>query len=58
VFILVSDVAWQAVGLIAAGSVIGGLLGAKVGRKLPSPVLRGVVVLVGVIAIMKLVVFD
>ena len=41
VFILVSHVAWQAAGLIAAGSIIGGQVGATVGRRLPPPVFRG-----------------
>ena len=55
VFIVVSDVAWAAAGLIAAGSVIGGQLGATVGRRLPSPVLRGFVAVVGLVAIVTLV---
>jgi uncharacterized membrane protein YfcA len=42
------------VGLIAAGSVLGGVLGARVGRWLPAPVLRGVIVLVGVVAVVRL----
>lgn len=54
VFIAVSDVAWVAAGLVAAGAVVGGLLGSTVGRKLPSPVLRGFVATVGVIAIWQL----
>ena len=54
VFVLVADVAWAAAGLIAVGSVVGGLLGATVGRRVPSPVLRGLIVLVGVIAIVKI----
>jgi uncharacterized membrane protein YfcA len=58
VFIIVSDVAWEAAGIIAAGSILGGMLGASVGRRLPPPALRGVVALVGVIAIAKLVFID
>jgi uncharacterized membrane protein YfcA len=58
VFILISSVAWEAVAAIAVGSVIGGQLGAVVGRRLAPPVLRGFVVLVGVVAIAKLVVFS
>jgi uncharacterized membrane protein YfcA len=54
VFIAVTDVAWQAAGLIAAGSVVGGQLGALIGRRVPQPVLRGLVVLVGVVAIVQL----
>ncbi len=55
VFILVAEVAWAAAGLIAAGSIIGGQLGATVGRRLPSPMLRGFVAVVGVVAIIDLV---
>lgn len=54
VFIAVTSVAWLAAGLIAAGSIIGGQLGSTVGRRLPAPVFRGIVVLVGVVAIAKL----
>jgi uncharacterized membrane protein YfcA len=54
VFVAVSDVAWAAAGLIAVGSVIGGQIGASVGRRVPPPVLRGLIVVVGVIAIVKI----
>ena len=57
VFIAVSDVSWAAAGLIAVGSVIGGQLGATVGRRLPAPVFRGFVVVVGIVVVVKLVVF-
>ena len=33
------------------GSVIGGQVGATVGRRLPAPVLRAVIVVVGVVAL-------
>jgi uncharacterized protein len=46
---------WLIVLLIAVGSTIGGLLGAGLGRRLPAPVLRGVIVLVGLVAIVRLV---
>ena len=58
VFIAISDVAWSAAGLIAAGSVVGGQLGATLGRRLPAPVFRAFVACVGVAAIVKLVVLD
>ncbi|GGK80084.1 UPF0721 transmembrane protein [Planomonospora parontospora subsp. parontospora] len=54
-FVLVAEVDWRAVALVAAGAAIGGFLGAKVGRKLPAPVLRVFIVCVGVAAIVKLV---
>jgi uncharacterized protein len=55
VFVFVSHVAWLAVALIAAGSVMGGQLGARVGRRLPAWLLRAVVALVGIVAIVDLV---
>lgn len=47
-FIVVADVDWMIVALIAVGSVVGGIIGAFVGRRLPAPVLRAVIVVVGV----------
>ncbi|MBE1532205.1 sulfite exporter TauE/SafE family protein [Actinomadura algeriensis] len=54
---IVSDtvIDWWAVLMIALGSTVGGLLGAKVGRRIPPPVLRGVIVVVGLVAIVNLV---
>jgi uncharacterized membrane protein YfcA len=46
---------WFVVLLIAAGSLLGGLAGARVGRRLPAPVLRGLIVLVGLVAIVRLI---
>jgi hypothetical protein len=56
VFVVFAHVAWLAVLLIAVGSSIGGLIGARVGRKLPPMVLRGVIVVVGLVAIAKLLI--
>ncbi|MBT2388025.1 sulfite exporter TauE/SafE family protein [Streptomyces sp. ISL-1] len=50
VFIAATDVDWTAAGVIALGSTLGGLLGARVGRRMPPTVLRGVIVAVGVTA--------
>lgn len=50
------NVNWAVAGLIAAGSVIGGQIGATVGRKLPPNVLRGVIVVVGIIAVVTFLV--
>jgi hypothetical protein len=47
---------WVAAGLIAVGSIAGGVLGARIGRRLPPNVLRGVIVVVGVAAMVKLLV--
>jgi uncharacterized membrane protein YfcA len=51
IFIFVADVDWAVAGLIAVGSVIGGQLGATVGRRLPASILRAVIVLVGLVAV-------
>jgi uncharacterized protein len=53
-FVFIAPVNWRVVLLIALGSALGGFLGASVGRRLPPLALRGVIVLVGVIAIVKL----
>ena len=56
VFILVAeDVSWLAAGLIAVGSVIGGQIGATVGRRLPPLALRLVIVAVGLVAVASFV---
>ena len=51
VFIAVADVDWRIAGLIAVGSVIGGQVGATVGRRLPPLGLRLVIVTVGLVAV-------
>ena len=54
IFVAVADINWVAAGLIAAGSALGGLLGSGVARRLPAVVLRGTVVVVGLIAVVAL----
>lgn len=54
VFVFVAPVSWPVVGLVALGAVLGGLLGARIGRRLPPIVLRGVIVVVGVAALVQL----
>ncbi len=56
VFIAFSHIAWGAAGLIAAGSIIGGQIGARVGRRLPPWGLRLLIVCVGTVALTKLLV--
>ncbi|HEX6597416.1 MAG TPA: sulfite exporter TauE/SafE family protein [Acidimicrobiales bacterium] len=55
-FIVAADVAWEAAGLLAAGAVVGGQVGAKVGRRIPAPWLRAVIVVVGTIVAVKLLI--
>src|ERR1700712_263446 len=50
VFTATTHIDWVAAGLIAAGSILGGLLGAKIGRKLSPTVLRATIVVVGIAA--------
>ncbi|MCW2494725.1 sulfite exporter TauE/SafE family protein [Jatrophihabitans sp.] len=54
VFVISSHIDWSVAGLIAAGSILGGVLGAKIGRRLSPAALRGLIVVVGVLAILKL----
>jgi uncharacterized membrane protein YfcA len=56
IFVFAADVAWEVVVLIAAGSIVGGQLGAHVGRRLPVPALRALIVVVGLGAAIKLLV--
>ncbi|HXW44888.1 MAG TPA: sulfite exporter TauE/SafE family protein [Streptosporangiaceae bacterium] len=57
VYIIFAHVAWLVVVLIAVGSTLGGLLGARYGRRLPPLALRVFVVLIGVISAVKLLFF-
>ncbi|MGZ6762326.1 MAG: sulfite exporter TauE/SafE family protein [Nocardioides sp.] len=54
-FVLVADVDWRVVALIGVGSVVGGQLGATVGRRLPPVALRAFIVVVGVAALLSFV---
>ncbi len=53
-FVLAADVQWGAAAIIAGASIVGGQLGARYGRLLPSRVLRALIVVVGVAAIVQL----
>lgn len=55
-FIFVADLDWAVVGLIAAGATVGGWIGGAYGRRLPDLALRILIVVVGTIAIVRLVV--
>jgi uncharacterized membrane protein YfcA len=54
-FVIVADMDWTAVALIAAGATLGGLIGARIGRRLPPAVLRGLILAIGVTAIVHLI---
>jgi uncharacterized membrane protein YfcA len=56
VFVFVAHIDYRVAALIAVGSVIGGQIGATVGRRLPSWALRGFIVLVGVAALVSFLV--
>lgn len=47
-------ISWAAAGLIAVGSLFGGFLGSHYGRRLPPNVLRGFIVVVGLIGLYRL----
>jgi uncharacterized protein len=57
VFIAFAHVSWVAVALVAAGSTVGGLVGARYGRRLPPAALRLFVVVIGLISAIKLLFF-
>ena len=58
-FLIVSpeSVNWTVVGLIAAGATAGGVVGARVGRRLPGWLMRALIVVVGVAAIVRMLFF-
>jgi uncharacterized membrane protein YfcA len=41
---------WRAAALIALGAILGGYVGARFGRRLPSTVLRTAIVVLGLVA--------
>jgi uncharacterized protein len=55
IFVIAAHVAWAPAGLIAGGAVLGGALGSRYGRRLPPNALKGLIVVVGAVAIVRLV---
>ncbi|MEO7071150.1 MAG: sulfite exporter TauE/SafE family protein, partial [Nostocoides sp.] len=60
VFVLVArdQIHWLVALFVGLGSLLGGVLGAGVGRRLPPAVLRAVIVVIGVAGIVKVVWFS
>ena len=54
VFVLTTHVDWAAALAIAFGSMVGGVVGARIGRRLSPAILRTTIVVVGLIAVVKL----
>jgi len=57
VFVIFAHVNWLVVLLIAAGSSTGGVVGARFGRRLPPLALRIIILVIGVVAAVKLILF-
>ncbi len=59
-FVIVAwdQIDWPVVGLISSGTFVGGYLGARIGRRLPPVVLRAVIIVIGVLALIKIVFLD
>jgi len=55
VFVVAAHIDWKVALVLAVGSTAGGVLGARIGRRLPPQALRGLIVVVGISAIAKLV---
>lgn len=45
---------WLIVALVAGGAFLGGIIGARVGRRIPPRVLRALIVIIGTVAVVKL----
>ncbi|MCY7394619.1 MAG: sulfite exporter TauE/SafE family protein [Nocardioides sp.] len=54
IFVVVADLAWEVIVLLSLGSVVGGYVGARIGRRLPPTLFRVLVVLAGVVAAVTL----
>jgi uncharacterized protein len=56
IFVFSAHVNWGVAGLIAAGSIAGGAVGARYGRRLDPGALRVLIVVIGIAAIVRLIV--
>lgn len=50
IFLVVAQLDWRAIALLAGGSLVGGYIGSRIGNRLPAPALRAGIVAAGVIA--------
>jgi uncharacterized membrane protein YfcA len=53
-FLFSAHIVWEVSALLAIGSIVGGQTGASIGRRLPAPWLRALIVVVGLVAAIKL----
>ena len=53
-FVAFHRISWAAAGLIAIGTLVGGFFGARIGQRLPAPALRGIIVVLGVVAVWRI----
>ena len=56
IYAFVAPISWPVVGVLAVSSIVGGVLGASIGKRLSPTVLRAVIVVIGVIAVVHLLV--
>lgn len=54
IYAVVAPISWPVVAILAVSSALGGWIGAKVGRRLPPLALRIVIVVIGILAIIRL----
>jgi len=54
VFVFAADVAWLPTAIIAVGATVGGFLGARFGRRLRPELLRGIIIIVGLVTVVRL----
>lgn len=49
---------WPAAALVGVGAFLGGIVGSRVGRRIPSAALRTIIIVVGLIAVVKMIWFS
>ncbi|NEA44549.1 sulfite exporter TauE/SafE family protein [Streptomyces sp. SID11385] len=56
IYAVVAPVDWAVIAILAVSSILGGFLGARIGRRLSPTVLRATVIVIGVAAVVRLLV--